>query len=628
MISYFLPCVLALVLMWTLSTHAVAVPRGDSFRLASGRSLSWRAVLRHASFRDVAHARRQLYELREDAVLVGHDRTVHLLRVAAYHGVLPRVASESGVEPELLVGGGYSVTRMPDGCVVAVHGNGLALEPLHHTEHPHIFVNLRDADDVPRDLSHDVRHVPPPPPSLLAPGTMEPATEGGLHAAARMSGRCRARLITKEVLVAASFDSQRCAKYGKNRDKVVAGVRASLLAASEPFKQQTCVRLRVVHIDGECDPEKDPYRGYNKMDADGILDSFTDFWNKERREVKRHVAVFLPGFEEQSRTSGIAWFGTACMDKFGYAWAEKQEPIVIAHEIGHVLKADHAAKGMMRPEWNVGDKLLFSSFSLDEISTYVDSEEGSCLPPAPIPDPPTTGAPVTSVPVTPKNTVIKSVPPPTTNQAPTTNRPPTTNQPTTATTVTTTTTTTTTTTVATTAEPSIVDGSGTCQDGFVRTAAFKCTRRIVRISLGQSRTVHTKVTLVIKHGEARIIFRGYNRARLHGVSHVLSMDATLTERDVPELYKLGRGGGLRMTMSASKLERLARPRDIGSAPAKCCGRSLTLYVRLKQCRGAAINTCESKFVKMSVLLRCMFCGKKRKFLPMSASKMCPTCKPA
>lgn len=96
--------------------------------------------------------------------------------------------------------------------------------------------------------------------------------------------------------------------------------------------------------------------------------------------------------------SGVAYIGRLCNRKWAYGWAEGLSPLVMAHELGHLLNCDHARDGGIMSPYQYqtaaavpgvgggrayGSKhktgLSFSTSSLKQLYAYVDTKASSCL---------------------------------------------------------------------------------------------------------------------------------------------------------------------------------------------------------------------------------------------------------
>ena len=136
--------------------------------------------------------------------------------------------------------------------------------------------------------------------------------------------------------------------------------------------------------------ELDPY---TSTEARGLLDEFKEHWNANFFSEGYEVA-HLWSAKTELGSSGIAWVGTVCRNRFlSYGlstirFTKEADFNLAAHEIGHNFGADHpdeevppitACEGtIMQGDWDPPPSLNFCQFSKDEIRTHVSSYN-SCL---------------------------------------------------------------------------------------------------------------------------------------------------------------------------------------------------------------------------------------------------------
>lgn len=277
----------------------------------------------------------------------------------------------------------YSVVHNRQGKVLGVWGPGLALSPVHTGRHPGVFINLAHRpyspvthDDGEEDDSfdpgegrhfygHDTEDVPDDVPEVTE--QLE-SSRGVVHQAAG----CAARTDTYAVSIATVSDRGMCAKYDDSATDTANVILAAMELTSTPYDRQTCLTLRTSYIELTCtDDVADPWAAMRN--SDDIITTFRLTFTALRPDVTRDVAYFLPSYFDGTSTSGVAYVGTACRRSAAYGWVEDLEEIVIAHEIGHSLGCPHATSGLMKASWTDGDPLVFSSASVECISTFVDN---------------------------------------------------------------------------------------------------------------------------------------------------------------------------------------------------------------------------------------------------------------
>lgn len=260
--------------------------------------------------------------------------------------------------------------------VVAVWGETLSLLPLDRANFPGVFINTKThSSNAPQqDL-------------LFIPGQHLSDHQLDAPLLSNITGRmsCAAG-TTHYVEIALAYDNTFCAIFG-NEESVASGAMQAIVDASNVIYRSICVQLALVHLEAHCEDPRDPYIGIDNfptLPCDGteppgttciggviVLTRFVQFWNEFRKNVKRDAAYFFSGFDDGSRTLGLAFFGAACDKNFAYGWIEGPHLYAFAHEVGHTLGAMHTTEGLMRPKLEA-DGLEFSRVTEQEITRFID----------------------------------------------------------------------------------------------------------------------------------------------------------------------------------------------------------------------------------------------------------------
>jgi len=162
----------------------------------------------------------------------------------------------------------------------------------------------------------------------------------------------------------------------------IAGIVAMSSASAQPFVTSALASNNPKYVEGS-----------------KLLDGFRDYV-KANHNGKYDAAIFhtaLDGFNGETGSNaqaGLAFVGTACKDD-GAGYGEDKVPFFsgvnfIAHELGHILNSNHdgdeRSEGctpndgyLMSPILTAGsNQWHFSSCSLNVITKYLGSNEGSC----------------------------------------------------------------------------------------------------------------------------------------------------------------------------------------------------------------------------------------------------------
>lgn len=401
--TFFFLYALMLLLASLVSTPATARPPAPTvLTLPSGRQIPAHLVRQRVpSALAMDDLTAHVYEVSTTLLLTGNDRAIDLRQltvasrnVSAHSPHLTLNGVDHVIRDEGVVrrGGGYTVAHTDDGAVVGVWGNRLVLQPLDHLGHPGVLVNVPQATSDGGHFSGDMRFLPEASVQAgsrrfgiqrreVAHRMMTSATtvrqKGRRY---RRRGSCRSRTVIKEVKVAIAFDNSLCELYGNSPKAAFLAVRAAVEEAGVPFRKKTCLRLKVVDVDGACEDPKDLFKGYKRKTVLKILDHFSRDWSKKRKHIARDVALYLPGAAPKGNVVGVAWQDGVCSNEKGYCWAANQHPFVIAHELGHILGATHTSKGLMQDKWTGDERLKFGEESVEQIAQFVDTDSRStCL---------------------------------------------------------------------------------------------------------------------------------------------------------------------------------------------------------------------------------------------------------
>jgi len=144
--------------------------------------------------------------------------------------------------------------------------------------------------------------------------------------------------------------------------------------------QGVCTKIKISHMEGFCNSWSDPYRGAvdtNKVCVDDydILKAFKNFWNENRKEVRRDTAHLFYGRDLEGTTIGCAYVGTLCKNSYGYGVNQltysgdlNQRASVFAHELAHNIGLEHVNEEgkIMSANVTAGD-LTWTSSSIRSI---------------------------------------------------------------------------------------------------------------------------------------------------------------------------------------------------------------------------------------------------------------------
>lgn len=189
----------------------------------------------------------------------------------------------------------------------------------------------------------------------------------------------------RTVKLAVAFDNMLCSRLDNSPSKAIAYIKSVVKYTSDILKRDTCIELRLVHVDAHCKDKRDPYSFQNAVmkvrpssRSGYILNRFSNTFSGRRKSVNRNVAYFFSGFFDGTGVAGAAFVGVTCSTQ-GYGWAELGFRPIFTHEMGHTLGAYHSSSGIMRASYFSGMPVVFSTSSKGQISRFLGSTRAKCL---------------------------------------------------------------------------------------------------------------------------------------------------------------------------------------------------------------------------------------------------------
>lgn len=162
------------------------------------------------------------------------------------------------------------------------------------------------------------------------------------------------------------------------------------------YERELGLSIKVVHQNTWSTP--DGYTPNSGGDMSPLLMSFQDYWENKRDKISRDISHLFTG---RVYGAGLAYIGTVCQAPSyaygvsGFCGDSFTQSLVMAHEMGHNLGADHADSGdcinsVMNAVLTSNVK-SFCQLSRNLITSYV-SQFGQCLglediSPLPTPEP-------------------------------------------------------------------------------------------------------------------------------------------------------------------------------------------------------------------------------------------------
>ena len=157
--------------------------------------------------------------------------------------------------------------------------------------------------------------------------------------------------------LAIAYDSSFCSYYGGSMNAETA-VMSIVAAVSRRFMQNPlCIKVRISHLEGYCDPTIDPYKEFIDLNRSGcgntgLLHYVRDYWSINRNYVHRDAMHLFSGTGLECRSEGCvlgcAFRGMLCQNTaaFGvnyitYTSSSTLQGVLVSHELGHNSGATH-----------------------------------------------------------------------------------------------------------------------------------------------------------------------------------------------------------------------------------------------------------------------------------------------
>ena len=193
----------------------------------------------------------------------------------------------------------------------------------------------------------------------------------------------------KVVELAAAYESSFCKHYG-GKDAANQRVQSIIAEVNDKYKMHACMKVKLSHLEGYCDSNSDPYKGFRLnrsgcTNDGGLLDDVEEYWNKNRNDVHRDAMHLFSGTHFDDGYSGCASTMSICTNKaYGVSRIRRNESVnlqalLVAHELGHILGASHYdnEKGFIMNSAIGSDSKGFSDESIN-VMNYVMSRT-SCI---------------------------------------------------------------------------------------------------------------------------------------------------------------------------------------------------------------------------------------------------------
>lgn len=381
----------------------------SSITTPSGRTIPLSALHSHIRSAQQAHIPHLLFELVDNKLLSKYssvyvppassaDRVTAPPIQRSHNGIRLPDSSSSPLIRQTKLGYTFIFESSPDlyspsashftnysNPLLAVWGPSLMLHPLDSVNYPGVYLNAagyRAGRFNPRNVTVSQRHI-------------EDSIASTTRSDAIVLGSCN-RYYAFELGIV--HDASFCRMFDGSRKKAEDAIRGLVYNVSSVFRDSVCVQLQILSLDSFCGDENDfsvppglhscvdnaknSSVGNGKCDkAKSLLDLISREWQKGvSAGAFRDAGFFFSGYEDQTDLAGATYRAQACNERLSFAWVERGIAPVFAHEVCHMLGAQHDTSGVMTPTVNEHQAIILSNNTRVKIRRFVELDSRAwCL---------------------------------------------------------------------------------------------------------------------------------------------------------------------------------------------------------------------------------------------------------
>lgn len=369
-----------------------------SYLTPSGKLLPISAILRHQpslSIKDLPH---RVFEYQMNGSLISRHTHIQIHSITQdnsnFHNseYSTHLFGKSGVSVSsdrkiaLRQGRGYTfVFEAHSGVLIAAWGPALQLRAIDPSRYPTMFLNVAVSSS----------------PTILYGFNADQAAHSISKVLAQGANYLSAKQINDRaqcdrrypLYVAATYDPEFLKSRGGEHERAQSAIEALLYQVGQMFADFTCIFMNIAVIPGD-EATYSPVleKGCTGADRDSVcfrnarrMLNFTqatlaDPFKFNYTQLKHSARFLFTAPTDDSPLSGAAYRYTACSSDLSIGWVKGTNPALLAHELGHMLGAQHDEVGVMTDFVQPDQELVLSRESVAYINRFISEDPRSwCL---------------------------------------------------------------------------------------------------------------------------------------------------------------------------------------------------------------------------------------------------------
>lgn len=208
---------------------------------------------------------------------------------------------------------------------------------------------------------------------------------------------CSSGTTTFVADVTVAADHWACAQAGGSTFLATRRISSLIARVSDLFERQTCLKLELLYAPVVCNSQNDPLAYLSGFSRPyDLVNEVRNVMKDQYSHYASHLNIFVTGFDDGSNENGFTYQAAFFQRDFSVIWIRGFDETELAQNVGFLLNASPARRGVMRVK-SGATKFTLIRKSRAEIVSFLDNnvgKNGRCLPTvAPIATPTPTSSP-------------------------------------------------------------------------------------------------------------------------------------------------------------------------------------------------------------------------------------------